>query len=52
MNRIAIRLNELLWLAVAAIACLTSLPALSARAQSGSAAEQAPAGPTYLLTAC
>jgi len=49
MNRIAIRFNALLRLAVAAIACLTAVLARPAYAQSGSASDQAPAGPTRLL---
>src|SRR6202521_3302024 len=46
MNRIAIRLNALLWLSFAAIACLAAVPA---HAQSAAAADQVPGGPTHLL---
>jgi tricorn protease len=49
MNRFAHRLNALLWLAVAAMACPTAISPLPARAQSASAADQVPAGPTRLL---
>ncbi|MGB7026457.1 MAG: DPP IV N-terminal domain-containing protein, partial [Candidatus Acidiferrum sp.] len=45
MNRIALRLNAVLWLAVAAMLCLSTLPA---RARSA-AADQVPPGPTRLL---
>src|SRR5271155_4613813 len=46
MNRNANRLNALLWLAIAAVVCITSRPA---KAQSAAAADQVPAGPTRLL---
>ena len=45
MNRTALRLNVVLWLAAAAVACLSALPA---RVQSA-AADQVPPGPTRLL---
>ncbi|MGC1483045.1 MAG: PDZ domain-containing protein [Candidatus Acidiferrum sp.] len=45
MNRIAIRLNTMLWLAFATMVCL---PALSAHGQSA-AVDQVPPGPTRLL---
>ena len=46
MNRIVIRLNGLLWLSLAAIACLAAVPA---QAQSTAAVDQVPSGPTRLL---
>jgi tricorn protease len=46
MNRSTIRLNALLWLAVATIACFAVMPA---KTQSAAAADQVPSGPTRLL---
>ena len=46
MNRSNFRLNALLWLAVAAFACLAASPA---KAQSAVAADAEPSGPTHLL---
>ncbi len=49
MNRFAPRLNALLWLAVASMACLTAISPRPTRAQTSSAADQVPSGPTRLL---
>jgi tricorn protease len=49
MNRIARRLNALLWLAAVAVSCLTGRPVLAAHAQSAGAADPAPSGLTRLL---
>ncbi|MGB8473975.1 MAG: PDZ domain-containing protein [Candidatus Acidiferrum sp.] len=46
MNRVIIRLNVMLWLAVAAMLCFSALPAW---AQSAAAVDQVPPGPTRLL---
>src|SRR5271170_6602825 len=49
MNRTSSRLNILLGLSLAALACLTAAPAPPAHAQSSAAADQVPPGPTRLL---